>query len=241
MENAIFSPVLYVFEVKESISDIYTELPCSRDLEILGQLPVLLPIFALIADIVALVASISAISTYFMFSRSRNPFLAVSQSYHVQVTSKIQVNFRFYRSSRVLMIGSHGFSKFLYSLRFRGQEIHFSQFHKATMFEWPRKSRSTSGFTGPQGYWWLGLIDFRNFFIPYVFEVKESISRSFTKLICLSDLENSGQLPVSQVFKSTDDWVLWILEISLFPTFLRSRNPFPAVSQSYYVRVTSKI
>ena len=79
----MFSPVLYVFEVNESISDIFTELLCSRDLEILGQLPVLLPIFALIADIVALVAFISAISTFFMFSRLRNPFLAVSQSYHV--------------------------------------------------------------------------------------------------------------------------------------------------------------
>ena len=109
IEKANFPLVLYVFEVKESISDIFTELSCSRDLDILGQLPVLLPIFALIADTVALVAFISAISTFFMFSRSRNPFLAVSRSYHVWVTSKIQVNFRFYRSSRVLMIGSYGF------------------------------------------------------------------------------------------------------------------------------------
>ena len=135
MENANFPPVLYVFEVKESISNIFTELSCLRDLEILGQLPVLLLLFALIADTVALVAFISAISTLFMFSRSKNPFLAVSQSYHVRVTSKIQVNFRFYRSSRVLMIGSYGFSKFRYFLRFRGQGIHFSQFPKATVFE----------------------------------------------------------------------------------------------------------
>ena len=52
------------FEVKESISDIFTELPCSRDLEILGQLPGSTSDFALIADTVALVASISAISTF---------------------------------------------------------------------------------------------------------------------------------------------------------------------------------
>ena len=110
IEKANFSPVIYVFEVKESISDIFTELPCSRDLEILGQLPVLLPIFVLITDTVALVASISAISTFFMFSRSRNPFLAVSRSYHVRVSSKIQVNFQFRRCSRVLMIESYGFS-----------------------------------------------------------------------------------------------------------------------------------
>ena len=31
---------VYVFEVKKSIADIPTELPCSGDLENLGQLPV---------------------------------------------------------------------------------------------------------------------------------------------------------------------------------------------------------
>ena len=87
----------------------------------------------------------------------------------------------------------------------------------------------------------MSLMDFRYFFIPYIFEVKESISRSFTKLLCLSDLKNPGQLPVSQVLEGTDDCVLWIFVISSFPTFSRSRNPFLAVSQSYYVWVTSKI
>ena len=42
-------------------------------------------------------------------------------------------------------------------------------------------------------------MDFRNFFIPCVFEVKESISRSSTKLPCSGELENPGQLPVSEV------------------------------------------
>ena len=114
-------------------------------------------------------------------------------------------------------------------------------FTKLNMFGWPRKSRSTSGFTETRGYWWLGVMDFRNFFTPYVFEVKEVISGSFTKLPCLSDLEQPGQLPVSPVLEGTDDWVLWIFAISSFPTFLRSRNPFLSVSQSYYVWVTSKI
>ena len=84
-------------------------------------------------------------------------------------------------------------------------------------------------------------MDFRNFFILYIFEVEKSISRSFTKLLCSGDLENPGQLPVSQVLQRTDDCVLWILVISSFPTFSRSRNPFLAVSQSYHVWVTSKI
>ena len=100
IEKANFSLVLHVFEVKESISDIFTERPCLRDLEILGQLP----------DTVVLVASISAISTFYMFLRSWNPSLAVSQSYHVRMISKIQINFRFRRCSRILMIESYGFS-----------------------------------------------------------------------------------------------------------------------------------
>ena len=69
-------------------------------------------------------------------------------------------------------------------------------------------------------------MNFRNFFILYIFKVKESISRSFAKLTCLRDLENPGQLPDSQVLEGTDDFVLWIFVISSFSTFSRSRNPF---------------
>ena len=176
-----------------------------------------------------------------MFFGSRNPFLAVSQSYHVRVTSKIQINFRFYMCSRVLMIGSYRFSQFLYFLRFWGWGIHFWKFYKANMFGWLRKSRSTSGFTGARGYWWLGLMDFRNVFLSYVFEVKESIFVSFAKLLFLGDLENPNQLPVLHVLEGTDDYVIWNFVISLFSTFLRLRNPFLAVSQSNHVWVTSKI
>ena len=50
-------------------------------------------------------------------------------------------------------------------------------------------------------------MDFRNFFIPYFFEVKKSISRSFTKLPFTSDLENPDQLPVLQVLGGTGNWV----------------------------------
>ena len=185
-----FSLVLRVFEVEESISDIFTELLCSRDLEHLSQLPVLPPIFALLADTVASVASI--------------------------------------------------FLLFQHSLCFRGRGTRFSQFHKATMFAWSRKSRSTSGFASARGYWWLSLMDFRNFFIPYIFEVEGSIYHSFTKLPCSDDHENPGQLSASQVLDGSDDWVLWIFVISSFPTFLRLRNPFLPVSQSCYVWVTSK-
>ena len=72
------------------------------------------------------------------FLRSRNPFSAVSQSYHVWVISKIQVNSRIYRCLRVQMIEAYGFLLFCHSLRFWGHGI--------------RKSRSTSGFTIARGY-----------------------------------------------------------------------------------------
>ena len=171
--------IFYVFEVEESIFGSFTKLPCLGDFENPGQLPVL-QVLEGTDDWVLWNFAISLFST---FLRSRNPFLAVSQSYHVWVTLKIQVNFRFYRCSRILMIGSYGFSQCLYFLRFWGQGIHFCQFHEATMFlgdlENPGQLPVS---TGAREYWWLGLMDFRNFFISYVFEVKESIFRSFTKL-----------------------------------------------------------
>ena len=74
-----------------------------------------------------------------MFSRVRNPFLIFLLSYHVSVTSKIQVNFRYRRYLKVLMIVSYKFLKFLHYLCFRGQRIHF-WYSLATMFGWPRKS-----------------------------------------------------------------------------------------------------
>ena len=84
-------------------------------------------------------------------------------------------------------------------------------------------------------------MDFNNFFIPYVIDVKESVFRSLTQLFCLGDLENLDQLPVLQELEGTDDWALRIFIISSFPTFSRSRNLFLAVSQSYHIRLTSKI
>ena len=52
------------------------------------------------------------------------------------------------------------------------------------------------------------LMDFHNFFIIHVFEGKESILHIPTKLPCLGDLENLGQLPVQEVLEGTDDRVL---------------------------------
>ena len=85
-----------------------------------------------------------------------------------------------------------------------------------------------------------GLMDVRNFFTVYVFEVKESISPSFTKLPCSGDRENPSQLPVSEVLQGTVDWVLWISVTSSFLTFSMSWNLFFVVSHGRYIRMTSK-
>ena len=181
-----------------------------------------------------------------MISRSRNPLLTYLLIYHVWVTSKIQVNFRYRRYSKVLMILSYKFLKFLqYSclwcqeihcwyftelpclsdfenlgqlpvqkvlmivsyeflkflqyLCFRGWGIRFWYSYWATMFEWPRKSRSTSGTGGTRRYWWLCFIHFLHFFTIYVFEVKQPSFDISTELSCLGDLKNSSQLPVQAV------------------------------------------
>ena len=96
----------YVFGVEKSIFGSSTELSCSGNLENPGQLPVL-QVLEGTDDCVLLIFVISSLHT---FSGSRNPFFIVSRSYVVWMTSKIQVNFRFCRSLRVLMIVSYGFS-----------------------------------------------------------------------------------------------------------------------------------
>ena len=97
---------IYVFEVKESIADIPNELSRLGDLENPSQLPVQ----EVLEGTDDCVLYIFEISSLFMFSRSENPFLIFVLSYHVRVTSKIQVNFRFKRFSKVLMFLSYRFS-----------------------------------------------------------------------------------------------------------------------------------
>ena len=84
---------IHVFEVRESIADISTELPCLSYLENLGQLPVQ----GYLKGTDNCILWIFTISSLFMFSRSRNPLLTFLLSYDVWVTSIIQVNFRFER------------------------------------------------------------------------------------------------------------------------------------------------
>ena len=137
-------PIIYVFEGEESISDIPTELPCFGDLENPGQLPVQ----DVLEGIDDCVSWIFEISSLFMFSRVRNLFLIFLLSYHVSVTSKIQVNFRYMRYLKILLIVSYKFLKFSHYLCFRSRRTHFWYYYLASMFGCPQKSRSTSGTGG---------------------------------------------------------------------------------------------
>ena len=131
-----------------------------------------------------------------MYLKRRNPLLTFLLSYHVSLTSKFQVNFRFDRYWWYCLINFWNFSH--YSC-FRGQGIQCWFFYRATLFELSRKSRSTSGSRVPRRYWWLYLMDFHNFFTIYVFEVKESIVDIHSELRYLIDLENPSKLPVWEV------------------------------------------
>ena len=128
-----------------------------------------------------------------MFSRSRNSFLIFLLSYHVRVTSKLPVNFRYRRYLKVLMILSYGFSQFLQYLCFRSQGIHCWHSQWAAIFGWTRKSKSTY-----RRYSEVLMIVW-NFFTIFVFEVKESIADIPTEIPCSGDIENQGQLPVREV------------------------------------------
>ena len=50
-------------------------------------------------------------------------------------------------------------------------------------------------------------MDFHNVFIPYVFDVKESVFGSFAQPFCSGDFENLSQLPVLQELEGTDNLV----------------------------------
>ena len=69
----------HVFEVRESIADIPTELPCLSYLENLGQVPVQ----GYLKGTDNCILWIFTISSLFMFSRSRNPLLTFLLSYDV--------------------------------------------------------------------------------------------------------------------------------------------------------------
>ena len=173
-----------------------------------------------------------------MFSRSRNPLLAFLLSYHVRVTSKIQVNFRYRRYSKVLMILSYEFLKFLQWLCFRGRGIHCWHSYWATMFEWPRKSRSTFRYRRYSKVLMILSYEFLKFLQWLCFRGRGiHCWHSYWATM----FEWPWKSRSTSGTGGTDDSVLWIFEISSMFMFSRSRNPLLAFLLSYHVRVTSKI
>ena len=83
--------------VEESIADISTELTYLGDLEYPGRLTVQ-QVLGGTGDCVLYIFEIASL---FMFFRSGNPLLTFLLNYNFWGTSKIQVNFRFERFSRL--------------------------------------------------------------------------------------------------------------------------------------------
>ena len=80
--NCWNSQIFHVFEVRKSIADISTKLPCSSYLKNLGQLPVQ----GYLKGTDNCILCIFKMSSLFMFSRSRNSLLTFLLSYDVWVT-----------------------------------------------------------------------------------------------------------------------------------------------------------
>ena len=141
------------------------------------------------------------------FSKSRNPLLTFLLSYHVCVISKIQVNSQFEKYWWFCLMN---FWNFLTIHVFGVKEsITDISTELSCLGDLENPGRQASGSTRTRRYWWLCLVDFLNFFTIHVFEVRESFADIPTELPCLGKLENSGHLPVQEVFEVTQTFVPW--------------------------------
>ena len=93
-----------------------------------SEIPSQLPVLQELEGTDGLVLWIFVISLLPMFSRSRNLFLVVSQSYHSQVISKIQVNFRFRSTLGYCRLGLMDFSNFFILYYFDVRESVYRSF-----------------------------------------------------------------------------------------------------------------
>ena len=116
-----------------------------------------------------------------MFLRSGNPLMIFLQSYHVWVTSQIQVDFRFNTYSEVLVNVSYRFLKFLHYLCFSKSRNPLLTFLLSYDVWVTSKIQVNFRF---ERYWWFCLINFWNFHTIHVFEVRESIADISTELPC---------------------------------------------------------
>ena len=134
------------------------------------------------------------ISPVFMFSRSVNPFLTFLQSYQIWVTSKIQVNFRYRRYTKVLMIVSYEFLEFLQYLCFRSKGIHFWHSYCSSDLK-------NLGLIPVQEVLMILLSNVWNFSTSFVFQVNESIANLFLLRYLVWATSKSGSMSGSRGFR----------------------------------------
>ena len=169
-----------------------------------------------------------------MFSRSRNPLLTFLLSYHVQVTLKIQVSFRYRRYWWFCL-------------------MNFWNFFNIYVFEVKKSIADIptelpySGFLGNPGQppvqrysKVLMIVSYKCLtFLHYLcFRGQATASWHFYRATMFGWPQKSRSTSGSG---GTDDSVLWIFEISLLFMFSRSRNPLLIFLLNYLVWVTSKI
>ena len=159
-----------------------------------------------------------------MFLRSRSPLPTFLLSYHVWVTSKIQVNFRFNRYSKVLVIGSYRFSVSSLFMFSRSKNPFLTLLVSYHVWKIP-KIQVNSRFKRISEVLIILSYEFLKFLHTiHVFEVEESIADIPTRLSYLGDLEKLGQLPVREILKETYDCVFWNFAISSIYMFSMSGN-----------------
>ena len=141
---------VHVFKVSESIADILSELRCSSDLDLKNQSQ--LPVW----EILVILSHTFLRFSHFSCFRGQGIhcwyFYIATNAYHVQVTSKIQVVFRFNRYLEVLVTAFCRFLIFLHFLCLWGQGIIWWHSSWATIFGIPQKFRSPPGSGGFWGY-----------------------------------------------------------------------------------------
>ena len=137
----------------------------------------------------------------------RNSFLTLLRSFHVWVTWKIHVNFRYRMYSEVLMIVPYRldfhnfFTIYVFEIKESIADIPtmptcLNDLGNSGQLPVQEELRSTVECV------------LKNFIISSRF-----ITDFFIQLSCFSDLENLGQLPVQWVLGGIEDCVLWLFTI----------------------------
>ena len=174
-----------------------------------------------------------------MFSRSRNQLLTFLLSYHVRVTSKIQVNFRYRRYSKVywwfcLMNFWNFFNIHVFGV-------------KKSIADIPTELPCSSDLENSVQLPVQEVLEGTDDSVLWIFEISSVFMFSGSRNPLLTFLL-SYHVQWPRKSRSTSGtgctrrywWysVLWIFEISSMFMFSRSRNPLLAFLLSYHVRVT---